>query len=65
MHCSCFEITEQCLYFQDLYENLMELLDGRGLNNEFVEILVDLSEKYAQGKYVDFLGELAKFVEEK
>nr|KAG5700331.1 hypothetical protein BaRGS_029583 [Batillaria attramentaria] len=47
----------------NLYDLLMDMLDERGINDEFVNQLVDFSTMYEHGRYVDFLKGLKSFVE--
>ncbi|XP_063222087.1 complement component 1 Q subcomponent-binding protein, mitochondrial isoform X3 [Bacillus rossius redtenbacheri] len=44
-----------------LYDLLMNYLDEKGVSNEFVDKLCDLSTAYEHKLYVDFLGNLQKF----
>lgn len=52
-----------CSLFQNLYDLLMDMLDERGINDEFANQLVDFSSSYEHSKYVEFLKNLKSFAE--
>ncbi|XP_022666912.1 complement component 1 Q subcomponent-binding protein, mitochondrial-like isoform X2 [Varroa jacobsoni] len=45
-----------------LYDLLMNLLEERGVTNEFAEQLIDLSTSYEHGLYINLLEKLRDFV---
>ncbi|PVD33035.1 hypothetical protein C0Q70_08483 [Pomacea canaliculata] len=47
----------------NLYDLLMDMLDERGINDEFANQLVDFSSSYEHSKYVEFLKNLKSFAE--
>lgn len=49
----------------NLYDMLLNLLEERGIDGEFIEQLVDFSTSYEQQQYVKFLENLKNFSEEK
>ena len=51
--------------FQNLYDLLMNMLDERGLDEEFAQKLVDFSTNYEHKCYIKFLDGLKDFVIEK
>lgn len=50
------------LLFQCLYDLLMNLLEERGISNEFVEKLSDFSTAYEHSLYIALLENTKKFV---
>jgi Mitochondrial glycoprotein. len=50
------------LSFQCLYDLLMNLLEERGISNEFVEKLSDFSTAYEHSLYIALLENTKKFV---
>jgi len=52
----------KCLFFQCLYDLLMNLLEERGISNEFVEKLSDFSTAYEHSMYIALLENTKKFV---
>lgn len=44
-----------------LYDLLMNLLEEKGISNDFVEKLSDLSTSYEHSMYVSFLETVSKF----
>ncbi|BFZ04568.1 hypothetical protein BsWGS_07607 [Bradybaena similaris] len=47
----------------ELFDLLMDLLDERGINDEFVEHLIDFCTAYENKQYVSFLQNLKSFVD--
>lgn len=47
--------------FQYLYDLLMNLLEEKGVSNEFAEKLSDLSTAYEHSSYIGLLEGLSKF----
>ncbi|KAL8613979.1 hypothetical protein ACOMHN_023214 [Nucella lapillus] len=47
----------------NLYDLLMDMLDERGINEEFVNQLVDYSTSYEHSRYLEFLKNLKGFAE--
>lgn len=47
----------------NLYDLFMDMLDERGINEEFANQLVDFSTSYEHSRYLDFLKSLKSFVE--
>lgn len=47
----------------NLYDLLMDMLDTRGINDEFANQLMDFSTSYEHSRYISFLKDLKKFVE--
>ncbi|XP_071094470.1 complement component 1 Q subcomponent-binding protein, mitochondrial-like [Haliotis cracherodii] len=47
----------------NLYDLLMDMLDERGINDEFINNFVEFSTAYEHGKYLGFLKNLKSFVE--
>lgn len=50
---------------QNLYALLMNYLEDRGIDGEFLNQLVDFSTTYEHKKYVGLLEDLKAFVESK
>lgn len=46
----------------NLYDHFLDLLKDRGIDEEFVEQLIEFSTVYEHGQYLDFLKNLQKFV---
>ena len=44
-----------------MYDLLMNLLEEKGISNDFVEKLSDLSTSYEHSLYVEFLEKVSKF----
>ncbi|XP_062573878.1 complement component 1 Q subcomponent-binding protein, mitochondrial-like [Saccostrea cucullata] len=49
----------------EMYEKLMDMLDERGIDNEFAKELIDFSTNYEHGEYIKFLNTFKSFVDEK
>uniref|UniRef100_A0A0B6Y706 Complement component 1 Q subcomponent-binding protein, mitochondrial n=1 Tax=Arion vulgaris TaxID=1028688 RepID=A0A0B6Y706_9EUPU len=47
----------------ELFDLLMDMLDERGINDEFIAHLIDFCTAYENKQYVNFLQNLKKFVE--
>lgn len=48
-----------------MYEMLMDMLHDRGIDDKFIQNLIDYSTNYEQSRYVSMLTDLKSFVEEK
>ena len=48
-----------------MYDLLMNLLDSRGINNDFIDRLVDFSTYYEHTKYISLLESVKAFASEK
>ena len=48
---------------QNLYDLLMDMLDERGINDQFYRQLCELSTEYEHGCYLDFLKGLKTFAD--
>lgn len=44
-----------------LYDMFMDLLEDKGINNEFIEHLTDFSTKYEHSQYINMLENIQKF----
>ena len=53
------------LIFQMMYELLMDLLDDRGIDEQFADKMVQFATEYEHEQYVSFLGKLKAFVDTK
>lgn len=49
----------------NLYDLLMDMLDERGINDEFINQLMDFSTVYEHKRYLTFLDGIKKFVDKK
>ncbi|KAK6190758.1 hypothetical protein SNE40_002552 [Patella caerulea] len=47
----------------NLYDLIMDMLDERGIDDEFVNGLIEFSTVYEHGKYIGFLKNMKSFVE--
>ncbi|XP_050408154.1 complement component 1 Q subcomponent-binding protein, mitochondrial [Patella vulgata] len=47
----------------NLYDLIMDMLDERGINDEFVNDLIEFSTVYEHGKYIGFLKNMKSFVD--
>lgn len=50
-------------YLQNLYDLMMDMLDERGINEEFANQLIEFSTAYEHSKYLAFLKDLKSFAE--
>ena len=51
------------LNLQNLYDLMMDMLDERGINEEFANQLVEFSTAYEHSRYLAFLKDLKSFAE--
>lgn len=49
--------------FQNLYDHFMDMLDDRGINDDFIKELVEFSTAFDHTHYVKFLEGLKSFVD--
>lgn len=54
--------THSLLYFQALYDHLMDFLADRGVDNTFADELIELSTAVEHQEYIKFLEDLESFV---
>lgn len=48
----------------DMYEGLFDVLNERGIDQVFIENLIEFSTKYEKKEYVNFLSSMKKFADE-
>ena len=62
----CFSILLYLWFIlspQELFDLLMDMLDERGINDEFIGHLVDYCTAYENKQYVGFLNSLKSFAD--
>lgn len=59
------KISSNTLYFQYMYDLLMNLLEERGVSNEFADKMSDLATKREHDLYVNLLESLQSFIQSK
>lgn len=55
----CFNVL--LFFFQYLYDLLMNLLEEKGVSNDFVQKLSDFSTAYEHSSYINLLESVSKF----
>lgn len=60
-HSGCCQL-HSLLYFQALYDHLMDFLADRGVDNTFADELIELSTAVEHQEYIKFLEDLEGFV---
>lgn len=51
-----------CIFFQALYDHMMDFLADRGVDNTFADELMELSTAIEHKEYIKFLEDLQTFV---
>lgn len=62
---SCVTFTSFLICLQCLYDLLMNLLDEKGVSNDFVEKLSDFATAYENHLYINMLQNIQKFTSKK
>lgn len=60
----CIHSLYLCFFFQTLYDMLMDMLDERGIDDTFINNMVDFATAYEHNQYVEFLEKLRTVVKE-
>ncbi|XP_014782645.1 conserved regulator of innate immunity protein 3 [Octopus bimaculoides] len=57
--------NNRCYHITNLYDLLMDMLDERGINDEFINQLMDFCTVYEHKRYLSFLNGIKRFVDKK
>ena len=57
-------ITQTLHCLQTLYDMLMDMLDERGIDDTFVNNMVDFATSYEHKQYIEFLDKLKSVIKE-